>query len=600
MSRWRADGHDARRGHHRPGSQPPYPPLGQHHGLGVRGPVRDHRARPVLHPHDLGGLPVAHGLEPRVARPLHRARQLHRPGQGPDAPPGVHEHASARGHVPADRPGGRARRGDPAEPEDQDHRLLPHLLPGAVRGLDGRRGHPVRVHLRSQLRDRERRIAGGGAATPGLSPGPLRGPGGAGDRVLLDPVRLQHRDLPRGPPGHPRGGPRGGVDRRRGQMGQVLARHRADRPAGDDLPAGVGPHRRVPVLRPGVHDHERRAPQLDADARLLHLGAGVQLLHGRLRRGRCVRPVLHQPDRDRGRARLRPQTEGHAVTGEQTLQAVPEADLALHRARIEEANRRMRRSGWRRHLPQRGHLVLMPLSIIVILPFVWMFLTSFMTDTEINSIPPPLWPHHLYTGGYSTVLASSDFPYWFLCSLAGYAFARIRFRGSTVMLILLLATALIPFQLTVIPTFVIFHDIGLINTLGALIVPQLTSALGIYLMYAFFQSFPRELEEAGRIDGCSRLQVFWKIVLPLARPALAALGIITFIYAWNDLFWPLIAITSSRTFTVQVGLTTFQGEHITHWSAIMAGTTLTTVPVLLVFLVGQRRFVQAITGAVKG
>ena len=145
-----------------------------------------------------------------------------------------------------------------------------------------------------------------------------------------------------------------------------------------------------------------------------------------------------------------------------------------------------------------------------------------------------------------------------------------------------------------------FHDLGLINTLGALIVPQLTSALGIYLMYSFFQSFPRELEEAGRIDGCSRLQVFWKIVLPLARPALAALGIITFIYAWNDLFWPLIAITSSRTFTVQVGLATFQGEHVTEWSAVMAGTVLTTAPVLLVFLAGQRRFVQAITGAVKG
>jgi len=304
------------------------------------------------------------------------------------------------------------------------------------------------------------------------------------------------------------------------------------------------------------------------------------------------------------------------VTGEQTLQAVPGVDPALHRARIEEANRRMRRSGWRRHLPQRWHLVLLPLSIVMVLPFVWMVLTSFMTDTEINRIPPALWPHHLNMGGYKLVLGSSDFPYWFLnslivsgaaviaqlilCSLAGYAFARIQFRGSTVMLILLLATALIPFQLTVIHTFVIFHDIGLINTLGALIVPQLTSALGIYLMYSFFQSFPRELEEAGRIDGCSRLQVFWKIVLPLARPALAALGIITFIYAWNDLFWPLIAITSSHTFTVQVGLTTFQGEHITHWSQIMASTVLTTLPVLLVFLIGQRRFIQAITGAVKG
>jgi multiple sugar transport system permease protein len=304
------------------------------------------------------------------------------------------------------------------------------------------------------------------------------------------------------------------------------------------------------------------------------------------------------------------------VTGEQALLPPPGADVALHRARIGEAERRMRRSGWRRHLPQRGHLVLLPLSIIMVLPFVWMLLTSFMTNTEINRIPPTLWPHHLDTGGYSKVLASSDFPYWFLnslivsgaaviaqlvlCSLAGYAFARIQFRGSSVMLILLLATALIPFQLTVIPTFEIFHDIGLINTLGALIVPQLTSALGIFLMYSFFQSFPRELEEAGRIDGCSRLQVFWKIVLPLARPALAALGIITFIYAWNDLFWPLIAITSSRTFTVQVGLTTFQGEHVTYWSQIMASTVLTTMPVLLVFLIGQRRFVQAITGAVKG
>jgi len=304
------------------------------------------------------------------------------------------------------------------------------------------------------------------------------------------------------------------------------------------------------------------------------------------------------------------------LTSQQVLPPMPYIDMAVHRARIAEAERRMRRSGWRRHLPQRGHLLLMPLSIIMVMPFVWMLLTSFMTNNEINRIPPTILPHHLYTGGYKTVLASSDFPYWFLnslivstaaviaqlvlCSLAGYAFARIQFRGSSVVLTVLLATALIPFQLTVIPTFLIFHDLGLINTLGALIVPQLTSALGIYLMYSFFQAFPRELEEAGRIDGCSRLQVFWKIVLPLARPALAALGIITFIYAWNDLFWPLIAITSSHTYTVQVGLATFQGEHVTQWSAIMAGTVLTTAPVLLVFLFGQRRFVQAITGAVKG
>src|SRR5204863_7234751 len=137
------------------------------------------------------------------------------------------------------------------------------------------------------------------------------------------------------------------------------------------------------------------------------------------------------------------------------------------------------RSGWRRHPPRRWHLVLLRRSIIMVLPFVWLVLTSFMTDTEINRIPPAIWPHHLNMGGYKLVLASSDFPYWFLnslivsgaavlaqlvlCSLAGYAFARIQFRGWGVMLILLLATAPILFRLTVIPTCLIFHDLGPTN-----------------------------------------------------------------------------------------------------------------------------------------
>jgi multiple sugar transport system permease protein len=291
-------------------------------------------------------------------------------------------------------------------------------------------------------------------------------------------------------------------------------------------------------------------------------------------------------------------------------------DPDLHRARLSEADRRARREGWKRLIPRGWHLVLLPLSMVMVVPFVWMVLSSFMRNAEINHAPPALFPNQLFLGGYRLVLANSDFPRWFLnsvivsvtvvvsqlfmCSLAGYAFARINFRGKNLTLLLVLATALIPFQLTVIPTFLIFHSLGLINTLGALIVPQLTSALGIYLMSSFFQAFPKELEEAGRIDGCSRLGVYAKIVLPLARPALAALAIITFIYAWNDLFWPLIAITSDKTYTVQVGLATFQGQHRTEWSAVSAGITLTTMPVLLVFLVGQRRFVQAITGAVKG
>ncbi|QXJ26391.1 carbohydrate ABC transporter permease [Actinomadura graeca] len=252
----------------------------------------------------------------------------------------------------------------------------------------------------------------------------------------------------------------------------------------------------------------------------------------------------------------------------------------------------------------------------MVVPFVYMLGASVMTRAQLNRFPPPLVPPGMDLTGYRELLSDSEFPRWFLnsvlvagaivtsqvvlCSMAGYAFARLRFSGRRTALVLVIATTLIPFQLTVIPTFLIFHRLHLINTLGALIAPQLASALGVYLMTSFFQNFPRELEEAARIDGCSRWGVFFRVVLPVARPALVALAVITFIYAWNDLFWPLVAISSSENYTVQAGLTTFQGQHRADWPQIMAGTVLTTVPVLIVFLVGQRRFVQALAGAVKG
>ncbi len=298
------------------------------------------------------------------------------------------------------------------------------------------------------------------------------------------------------------------------------------------------------------------------------------------------------------------------------MSAVDLQDAGVHRSRIEEADRKARRQGWRRLMPDAWHFVLFPLSILMVIPFAWMLVTSFMTDAEINRFPPTIVPNSLFLGGYTQVLADSDFPRWILntsyvaaavvasqlvmCSLAGYAFARIRFAGKRFIFPLLLATALIPFQLTVIPTFLIFYKVHLINTLWSLIIPSLTSVFGIYLMSSFFHSFPKELEEAAQIDGCTRLGTFFRVVLPLARPALSALAIISFIYAWNDLFWPLIAITSQELYTVQLGLTTFQGQHRTEWSAVMSGTVLSTAPVLLIFLIGQRRFVQALTGAVKG
>ena len=150
------------------------------------------------------------------------------------------------------------------------------------------------------------------------------------------------------------------------------------------------------------------------------------------------------------------------------------------------------------------------------------------------------------------------------CSLAGYAFARIKFFGRDVVFILVLATLMIPFQVIMIPTFLIVRKLGLIDTLGALIVPNLAGAFGIFLLRQFFRSLPIELEEAARIDGASRLGVLFKIVLPLSGPVLATVAVITFLWTWNDFLWPLITIYNPDNMTLQLGLTTFQGAHQTN------------------------------------
>ena len=154
---------------------------------------------------------------------------------------------------------------------------------------------------------------------------------------------------------------------------------------------------------------------------------------------------------------------------------------------------------------------------------------------------------------------------------------------------------MIPIQLLMIPTFVMFSQIGLIDTLGAAIVPWLASAFGIFLMRQFFLSLPVELEDAARIDGCSTFGVFWRIVLPLAKPALATLTIFTLLGAWNDLVWPLIAISNEHNYTVQLGLANFQGQRRTDWALLMAGNVVATMPLLIAFLLAQRHFVATMS-----
>nr|WP_242552710.1 carbohydrate ABC transporter permease [Streptomyces beijiangensis] len=268
----------------------------------------------------------------------------------------------------------------------------------------------------------------------------------------------------------------------------------------------------------------------------------------------------------------------------------------------------------RRRLPfSAWHLLLAPLSLGFALPLVWLLLSSVMSNAEINRFPPALWPHGIHLDGYRYVLGNAMFPRWFansfivagtavvsnllLGALGGYAFARMRFAGSRLLLGLMLATMVIPFQLTMIPTFLVMKELGLIDTLGALIVPSLVTPFAVFLFRQFFLALPREIEEAAWIDGCSRLRVLFSIVMPLARPALATVAVLTFLATWNDLSWPLIAINHDTQYTLQLGLTTFQGLHHTKWSAVMAGNLITVLPVLLAFLLAQKTFIQSLTSS---
>ena len=268
--------------------------------------------------------------------------------------------------------------------------------------------------------------------------------------------------------------------------------------------------------------------------------------------------------------------------------------------------------GARRRRPSPWHFLLVPLSLLMLTPLVWMVVTAVSTTEESRRFPPAL-PSSIQWSNFADVWSGSPFGHWLLntaivsiivvvsnvvlCSTAGYAFARLRFRGSGLAFILLLATLMVPFQVVLIPTLLIVKSFGLIDHLGALIVPNLVTAFGVFLMRQFFISLPPDLEEAGRIDGASRLGVFRKILLPLMGPPIATLAILTFLSIWNDFLWPLVAIQSPQNMTMQLGLSTFQGAHLTDWPLLMAATLMSQLPVIILFLVGQRWFVRSIASS---
>lgn len=261
------------------------------------------------------------------------------------------------------------------------------------------------------------------------------------------------------------------------------------------------------------------------------------------------------------------------------------------------------------------HLALMPTAVVFAIPLLYMLSSSFMSKAEIirSRTTPKLLPDGIDVSGYRYVFAQTDFPRWFansvivsivavighlaLCSLAGYAFARIPFRGRGTAFAAIAATIMIPFPVLMIPTYRLFDRLGIIDTLAAAYVPWLASAFGVFLMRQFFVSLPKELEDAARTDGCSRFKVFWHVILPLAKPALATLAIFTLLSSWNDLIWPLLAINSEGSYTLQRGIQTFQSVRKTEYSALMASNAMVTMPMVIAFMVAQRRFIETMSFA---
>lgn len=249
-------------------------------------------------------------------------------------------------------------------------------------------------------------------------------------------------------------------------------------------------------------------------------------------------------------------------------------------------------------------------SAVMILPFLWMVSTSLKTTPEVFAYPVIWIPEVIKWNNYSEV--TRLLPFWrylfntafvtaavtilevVTSSLAAYAFARLRFRGRDQLFLLYLGTLMIPGQVTLIPNFLLMRWFGWIDTYLALIIPAAFSAFGTFLLRQFFLSIPRELEEAARVDGASHFRVYWQIILPLSGPALATLAVFSFMSQWNAFIWPMIVTHSETTRTLTVGLRFFQDELVTQFNYLMAGTVMSIIPVLVLFLALQRYFVRGI------
>lgn len=256
------------------------------------------------------------------------------------------------------------------------------------------------------------------------------------------------------------------------------------------------------------------------------------------------------------------------------------------------------------------HALLSLGAVAMVFPFVWQVLTAFKTMPESVRVPPTILPSEWNWDAFQQVFSAVPFTEMLtnslmntvgrtlgqlvFCSLAAYAFARLQFRGKNVLFAVFLSVLMVPSQLLVLPQHEIIQRLGLLNSIPALFLPGMFSAFGTFLLRQFFMALPRELEEAARIDGAGPFRIFWSIMLPLVRPALAALAVITAMWSWNDLLWPLVVNTDPSKVPISAGLISLEGQFLTNYPILMAGSVIASLPMLILYVLLQRHFVQGI------
>nr|WP_242586637.1 carbohydrate ABC transporter permease [Enterococcus sp. DIV0869a] len=247
--------------------------------------------------------------------------------------------------------------------------------------------------------------------------------------------------------------------------------------------------------------------------------------------------------------------------------------------------------------------------VIIAFPFIWLVISSFKYEKDIISFPPKILADKYTFENYikvwstiplldyikNTVIFSGGVVLTsvFFDSLAGYAFARMNFKGKSVLFYFVLLTMMIPFQVFMIPLFIEINKLGLLDTYAGLIIPKMTSAFGIFMMRSFFVTLPKDLEEAARVDGLNEFKIFLKIMLPLSKPTMLSLAIFTLMNSWNDLLYPLILTSSSKMRTLPAGLALFTGQNISFYGPVMAGTVISMLPLLIIYMFAQKYFVQS-------